>query len=164
LIRREANLSLEFWENLSPATRIFLISLGHLWGTRMIHRLTSIMLFMITPFTEKKRHNSFSFLLLGFNIGISPILLGIVILSTVISAPLLPIFTLPIFLLGFPRPLRFWSYPVGRSSNSCDDSVYYEQLTPHVIFALHNLLQCGSLGMTEPGEHFLLRWEDRFMW
>nr|XP_045605475.1 pecanex-like protein 4 [Procambarus clarkii] len=164
LIRREANLSLEFWESLSPATRIFLISLAHLWGLRMIRRLTSIMLFMITPFTNKKQHNSISFLLLGFNIGISPILLGLVVLSTVISAPLLPVFTLPIFLLGFPRPLRFWSYPVGRSSNSCDDSVYYEQLTPHVIFALHNLLQCGSLGMTEPGEHFLLRWEDRFMW
>ncbi|KAG7168229.1 Pecanex-like protein 4-like [Homarus americanus] len=164
LIRRQSDISMGTWDTLPPATRIFILSIGHLWGTRMINRLTTVILFMITPFTEKKQQHSISFLLLGFNIGISPLLLGLVILSAVISAPLLPVFTLPIFLLGFPRPLRFWSYPVGRSSNSCDDSVYYEQLTPHVVFALHNLLQCGSLGITEPGEHFLLRWEDRFIW
>ncbi|XP_071534106.1 pecanex-like protein 4 [Panulirus ornatus] len=164
LIRRKSDLSMETWRSMSPATRIFLLSLSHLWGTRLIHRLSTILLFIMTPFTEKKQKNFISFFLLGFNIAISPILVGIVIVSTVISAPLLPLFTLPIFLMGFPRPMRFWSYPVGRSSNSCDDSVYYEQLTPHVVFALHNLLQTGSLGITEPGEHFLLRWEDRFMW
>ncbi|XP_063885607.1 pecanex-like protein 4 [Scylla paramamosain] len=167
LVRRKGgNMTgpLEIWTTLSPAVRMFILSLAHLWGTRVLHRLSTVLLFLMTPFTEKKHKNSVNFFLLGFNLALSPVLLALVVISAVICAPLLPVFTLPVFLLGFPRPLRFWSYPVGRASNSCDDSVYYQQLTPHVMLALHTHLQSGALGITEPGEHFLLRWEDRFMW
>ncbi|XP_068230069.1 pecanex-like protein 4 [Palaemon carinicauda] len=165
IVQRETSSSfLDFWGKLSPATRIFCIGLTYLWGTRLVQRICTVVVFVITSLSEKKRQTSLSFFFTGFNLAMIPILFGLLVLSTVISAPLLPLFTLPIFFLGFPRPLRFWSYPVGRSSNSCEDSVYYEQLTPHVIFALHNLVQIGSLGFVEPGEHFLLRYEDRFLW
>ncbi|XP_064120786.1 pecanex-like protein 4, partial [Macrobrachium nipponense] len=165
IVQRETSSSfLDYWGKLPPATRIFFIGLLYLWGTRLVQRICTVVIFVITSLSEKKRQTSLSFFFTGFNLAIIPILFGLLVLSTVISAPLLPLFTLPIFFLGFPRPLRFWSYPVGRSSNSCEDSVYYEQLTPHVIFALHNLVQIGSLGFVEPGEHFLLRYEDRFLW
>ncbi|XP_050739009.1 pecanex-like protein 4 [Eriocheir sinensis] len=152
------------WAAISPAVRMLILSVAHLWGARVLHRLSTVLLFLMTPFTEKKHKNSVNFFLLGFNLALSPVLLALVIVSAMLCAPLLPVFTLPVFLLGFPRPLRFWSYPVGRASNSCEDSVYYQQLTPHVMLALHAHLQAGALGMTEPGEHFLLRWEDRFIW
>ncbi|KAK3867388.1 hypothetical protein Pcinc_027147 [Petrolisthes cinctipes] len=147
-----------------PATRILVLSLGYLWGGRVLTGLYTVLLFLLTPFTEKKQKSSINFFLLGFNLALLPVVVGVVVLSAVLSAPLLPVFTLPVFLLGFPRPLRFWSYPVGRASNSSCDSVYYEQLTPHIICTLHSLQQAGALGITEPGEHFLLRWEDRFIW
>ncbi|XP_047499050.1 pecanex-like protein 4 [Penaeus chinensis] len=164
LIYRETDLLLGSWGSFPPATRIFFISLSYLWGTRFVQRLSTVIIFMLTSVLESKQRSPRLWFLIGFNIGLFPILLCVLAVSSITAAPLLPLFTLPIFLLGFPRPLRSWPYPVGRASNSCEDSVYYEQLTPHVIFAMHNLLQSGSLGLVEPGEHFLLRFEDRFLW
>ncbi|XP_076042751.1 pecanex-like protein 4 [Oratosquilla oratoria] len=147
-----------------PATRIFLVSIAYLWMTRFLQRIWSVMLFMITAMTDPKQRKIISLFLVGFNIGILPFLIVFLAFSAAVAAPLLPLFTLPLFLLGYPRPLRSWSYPIGRSANSCEDSVYYEQLTPHIAFAVHSVVQSGSLGHVEPGEHFLLRWEDRLLW
>ncbi|XP_042893871.1 pecanex-like protein 4 isoform X2 [Penaeus japonicus] len=164
LIYRETDLSLGSWGSFPPAVRIFFISMSYLWGIRFLQRLSTVILFMLTSILESKQRSPRIWFLIGFNIGLLPILLCVLAVSTITAAPLLPLFTLPIFLMGFPRPLRSWPYPVGRASNSCEDSIYYEQLTPHVVFAMHNLLQSGSLGLVEPGEHFLLRFEDRFLW
>ena len=75
-----------------------------------------------------------------------PVLVAAVLLVSVLSAPLVPVFTLPLFLLGFPRPERFWPYPAGHSANTCDDTVYYEQLAPHLTASLHAHLQAAVLG------------------
>lgn len=37
-----------------------------------------------------------------------PFVLAIVALASALSAPLLPLFTLPVFLVGFSRQSRFW--------------------------------------------------------
>lgn len=65
LIRRRDPVTLEYWGSLPPSTRIYIISLTHLWGSRAIHRLSTVLMFIMTPFTEKKRQHSISFFLLG---------------------------------------------------------------------------------------------------
>lgn len=75
------------------------------------------------------------------NMAAMPALLALLVLASVLSAPVLPLFTLPLFLLGFPRPVRFWPYPTGHSANVCQDTVYYEQLAPHLAASLHSHLQ-----------------------
>ena len=40
-------------------------------------------------------------------------MLCVVGLASALAAPILPLFTLPIFLVGFPRPSRFWPQTPG---------------------------------------------------
>ncbi|CAL4089891.1 unnamed protein product, partial [Meganyctiphanes norvegica] len=164
ILHERCVVSLGLWADLAPSLRIFIITLGWIWACRLLERLSTAVVISLTSITEDKQRKPISFCLLGFNLAMFPFLLGLFGICSIMSAPLLPLFTLPFFLMGFPRPLRFWPYPVGRASNSCHDSVYYEQLTPHIIFSVHNLVQSGAIGLVFPGEHFLLRWEDRFLW
>ena len=91
-----------------------------------------------------------------------PLLLAIVLFSSVISAPLLPLFTLPVFLVSFPRTQRFWPSLTnyGSSYCSCSDSAYYEHDTQHLTKSLIEALSTGSI-CGKPGDFFLLRFEDR---
>ena len=62
---------------------------------------------------------------------VSPIVLAVILLSVVMAAPLLPLFGLPIFVVGFPRPRRFWPQPgIGHSPNT--ETVYYEKVMPEL--------------------------------
>ena len=38
----------------------------------------------------------------------SPVILAIIVFSSVFSTPILAIFTLPVFFVAFPRPHKFW--------------------------------------------------------
>jgi hypothetical protein len=53
---------------------------------------------------------------------LSPLVAAIIMLSVVLAAPLLPLFQLPIFFVGFPRPKRFWPDP-GVGASPSPDSV-----------------------------------------
>ena len=66
--------------------------------------------------------------------------------------------------------MRFW--PSGGSGNSAQesrsgdggDSVYYAQLTPPLLSALHKAHRAGRLGFLQPGSQLLARHEDRIVW
>lgn len=84
------------------------------------------------------------------------------LVSSLVSAPLLPLFTLPLFLVSFPRPLRFWPSLTnyGSSYTSSRDSVYYQHDIPNLSQALLNAFSSGSLS-GQPGDFYLLRHQDR---
>ena len=96
----------------------------------------------------------------------SPVILSLLpavtLLSAVLSAPLLPIFTLPVFLLSFPRTLRFWPSltDYGGSHCNCRDSVYYQHDVPLLAQALCNVFST-HLTSGRPGEFYLMRCQDR---
>ncbi|KAB7497823.1 Pecanex-like protein 4, partial [Armadillidium nasatum] len=102
-------------------------------------------MFSWTSVTESKQRKLINFILIGLNVALSPLLVLMAFFCSVLSFPLFPLFTLPCFLIGFPRPLRFWSYPVGYTANFCSDTIYYEQIMPYVTKALHQGIRSSSL-------------------
>lgn len=102
---------------------------------------------LLTSWTEKKQRRRSSATLIALNVAFFPVLLALVAVSALLSSPLLPLFTLPVFLVGFPRPLRSWPGPVGGSACVCSDTVYYRQLVPSLATALQGALAAGGLGM-----------------
>lgn len=91
-----------------------------------------------------------------------PILLAIIFISSIFSAPLLSLFTLPVFLVSFPRTKQFWPSLINYASSysKCEDSIYYQQSESEIPKALHHAVSSGAVSAT-PGTYLLLRFEDR---
>ena len=125
----------------------------------------SFILINVTSWTIKKqrRKSSLVFLVLNF-LGFFPFLITIIIIASALAAPLLPLFTFPIYLIGFPRAKCFWpqksnffslsiaSLETSSSSQSSNkerkklkknsdsnyssDSSFYAQLVPNLLPSL----------------------------
>ena len=91
-----------------------------------------------------------------------PLVLAIILASSILSAPLLPLFTLPVFFVSFPRPRRFWPSLIdyGSSYSKCNDSVYYQQAEAEIARVLSTSISSGTV-CAHPGSHFILRFQDR---
>lgn len=113
---------------------------------QFISKLHFAIAILLTSWTEKKQRRKSSAALIALNVAFFPVLLGLVAVSALLSSPLLPLFTLPVFLVGFPRPLRSWPGPVGGTACVCSDTVYYRQLVPSLAGALQSALAAGGLG------------------
>ena len=100
---------------------------------------------LVTSWTEKKQRRQAAGALLALNASLSPLLLAVVVLSALLAAPLLPLFTLPVFLVGFPRPQRSWPGQVGTAC-PCPDSIFYQQMSGSLAVALRRGLAGGALG------------------
>ncbi|XP_063255647.1 pecanex-like protein 4 [Prinia subflava] len=156
----------DLWWNRSLDTGIKLLLVG-LVRDRLLQFLSKLhfaVAILLTSWTEKKQRRSSSAALIALNVAFFPVLLALVAVSALLSSPLLPLFTLPVFLVGFPRPLRSWPGPVGGSACVCPDTVYYRQLVPGLAAALQSALAAGGLGLSLPGSHYLCRFQDRLMW
>lgn len=144
---------------------VFLIQVGLLIDrlTQFLAKLKFTLTVLVTSWTEKKQRRQSAGTLLAVNATLCPLLLAVVTLSALLSAPLLPLFTLPIFLVGFPRPQRSWPGPVGTAC-PCPDSIFYQQMSGSLASALRTAFARGSLGSLAPGSHFLGRFQDRMVW
>ena len=93
-----------------------------------------------------------------------PLSLVVILLSSIISAPLLVLFTLPVFLVSFPRTNRFWPslFSYGSSYHNCNDSIYYQQDTLELSRVIHEVSLTGSASI-QPGDLYLLRHQDRIL-
>lgn len=112
---------------------------------QFISKLQFAVTVLLASWTEKKRRKS-TITLCILNIVFSPFVLVFVVLSTLLSSPLLPLFTLPLFLVGFPRPIQSWPGVVGTAACVCADTVYYYQMIPSLTAALQSAMAAGSLG------------------
>lgn len=113
--------------------------------SQFVYKLNFALTVLITSWTENKQRRQSAGTLLALNAALCPLLLAVVVLSALLSAPLLPLFTLPVFLVGFPRPLRSWPGTPGTAC-PCPDSVYYQQLCKRLASAIRPALANGTFG------------------
>ncbi|NXX95095.1 PCX4 protein, partial [Centropus bengalensis] len=159
-------LNPDLWWNRSLDTGIRLLLVGILRDRllQFVSKLQFAMAVLFTSWTEKKQRRKSTATLITLNIVFFPVLLTFIAISALLSSPLMPLFTLPVFLVGFPRPIRSWPGPVGAAACVCSDTVYYQQMVPNLAVALQSALAAGSLGLSLPGSHYLCRFQDRLMW
>ncbi|KAG8449384.1 hypothetical protein GDO86_016146 [Hymenochirus boettgeri] len=158
------NTNLWWNVNLDTGIRLLLIALIRDRLCQLVSKLQFAVTVLLTSWTEKKQRRKSSTSLITVNIIFFPLVLSFIILSAVLSSPLLALFTLPVFVVGFPRPIRSWPGTVGASACVCSDTVYYQQMVPGFAAALQPAFASGSLGLVTPGSHFLCRFQDRLMW
>ncbi|XP_034623140.1 pecanex-like protein 4 [Trachemys scripta elegans] len=156
----------DVWWNRSLDTGIRLLLAGVIRDRllQLISKLQFAVAVLVTSWTEKKQRRKSTATLITLNIVFFPIVLAFIAVSALLSSPMLPLFTLPIFLIGFPRPIRSWPGPVGATACVCSDTMYYQQVVPSLAAALQSALASGSLGLSLPGSHYLCRFQDRLMW
>lgn len=80
-----------------------------------------------------------------------------VYLHHLLSIPLLPLMTLPIYIPSSPRPFRLWSKL--NIIVSSEDGALYEQVFQHIFNKFSYLAKKGVLGHLETGDYFLIRFE-----
>lgn len=112
---------------------------------QFISKLQFAVAVLLGSWTEKNRRQSTTTLCI-LSIVFCPFLLVFIVFSTLLSSPLLPLFTLPLFLVGFPRPVQTWPGVVGTAASVCADTVYYSQMIPSLTAALQSAMVAGSLG------------------
>ncbi|XP_044128157.1 pecanex-like protein 4 [Bufo gargarizans] len=154
------------WWNvgLDTGIRLILVAIIRDRLCQLVSKLQFALTVLLTSWTEKKQRRKSTSSLITVNIIFFPVVLTFIILSALLSSPLLALFTLPVFLVGFPRPIRSWPGAVGAAACVCADTVYYQQMVPGFAAALQSAFASGSLGLVTPGSHFLCRFQDRLIW
>lgn len=157
--------STDVWWNRSLDTgiRLLLVGIIHDRLIQFISKLQFAVTVLLASWMEKTRRKSTTTLCI-LNIVFSPFVFVFIAFSTLLSSPLLPLFTLPLFLVGFPRPTQSWPGVVGTAACVCADTVYYYQMVPGLTTALQSAMVAGSLGCLLPGSHYLGRFQDRLIW
>lgn len=156
----------ECWWNrsLDTGSRLLLIGIMRDRLIQFINKLQFAVTVLLASWTEKKQHRKTTTTLCVLNSVFAPFVLFIIVFSTLLSSPLLPLFTLPVFFVGFPRPVQSWPGVVGTAACVCTDTVFYHQMVPRLAVALQTAMAAGSLGLLLPGSHYLGRFEDRLIW
>ncbi|CAI9724778.1 4 [Octopus vulgaris] len=131
---------------------------------QFINKVFFFLTILITSLTDRKLRRQGTGTIFCLSILFLPVVLLLIAVTTVISAPLLPLFTLPLLFIGFPRPIKFWPASVGSSANICPDSIYYRQFAMALVRSLHSAFTSGSLGDPNPGNFYLVRFQDRLAW
>ncbi|CAH2328742.1 pecanex 4 [Pelobates cultripes] len=154
------------WWNASLNTgiQLLLVALIRDRLCKLVSKLQFAVTVLLTSWTEKKQRRKSTTSLITLNIVFFPLVLMFVVLSAVLSSPLLALFTLPVFLVAFPRPIRSWPGAVGATACVCPDTIYYQQMVPGFAAALQSAFASGSLGLVTPGSHYLCRFQDRLIW
>ena len=154
------------WIRLGVGTQTLIIGVGLEVCGNVLLKLWLIFTYYLT-FIMRDRQKTHCWLYTAVVVAgplLLPLTLAGVLFSSAMSAPLLPLFTLPVFILSFPRTQRFWPSLVnyGGSYTQCKDSVYYQQVVPELTRALAMVCSTGS-GSIQPGTYYLLRYQDRLL-
>ena len=154
-------LQIPIYDDLSTPLKLLVLSFAR-DRIRQIFDKTFLLFALSSSALHNRLRRTHVAALLQLDIILSPFIMAFVIISSVAGAPILPLFTLPIFLIACPRTVRFWpdnsSSPVEESVE--DDSAYYRQMSLPLLKAIHKTVLCHS----EVGSHFLARHDDRIMW
>ena len=154
------------WVSLGSAFQVFIIGLA----TEVVQDFFQKAWFVTTAFAnfifirKLRTHFSLTVLITVVTFIFLPFLLAIIFISSLFSSPLLPLFTLPIFFVSFPRTKRFWPSLINYASSysKCEDSIYYSQAETEIVKVLHRTISSGVISAS-PGTFLLLRFEDRLI-
>lgn len=163
-----SNLKWGFWQDkLDYPMQLFFINLTVTWLKSFLQKLWVFILLSVASKAGKsgKANQRKINISIGMSILLFPFLLFVMVCSTVMSTPMLPIFTLPFFFLTFPRTRRMWpDAEKSTKSTSNVDWVFYQQLTPHLQRILSREFSTGALSNTNAGDYLLVRFQDRIIW
>ena len=153
-----------WWTTAGLGLQLMLVGACRNRLQQLLNKITFMLTLTVTSWKlPKQRHKSTVPILVSSAI-LLPVVLAILGASTVLAAPLLPLFCLPVFLVGFPRPLRSWPKAASTAAATCADSVFYKQLTPQVVSTMSVTMAMGTMGNPTPGDHYLVRFQDRLIW
>ena len=152
------------WMSLGSGSQLLIIGIA----AEVLQDFLQKMWFALTLFVNfvfVRKHRTFLPLNVAIIVGtiiFLPFLLAIIFISSIFSSPLLPLFTLPVFLVSYPRTKRFWPSLVNYASSysKCEDSIYYQQSEAELVKAVYRSISSGSISPS-PGTYLLLRFEDR---
>ena len=153
-----------FFKGVSRPVQMLLVGILRDRLKQIVEKLYFVVGLSVSSLEDRASKRSYAGCLFQMNILFFPVILVMVIFSSLISAPMLAFFTLPVFFVAFPRPLRFWSEAIGLRSSTSEDSVYYQQLMTSLMTSLQRANRAGRLGILQPGNHLIARHEDRMIW
>ncbi|XP_072895655.1 pecanex-like protein 4 [Hemitrygon akajei] len=156
--------SLVWWSNLGTGIQLLMVGIIRDRFFQAVTKFKFALTVLISSWTEKKQRRKSSSTIIILNIILFPVVLTIIALASALSAPLLPLFTLPVFLVGFPRPNKSWPGSVGAAACIYPDSVYYQHMKQNLAAAFCTAFSAGSLRNPTPGSHYLCRFQDRLVW
>ncbi|KAH9422770.1 Pecanex-like protein 4 [Dermatophagoides pteronyssinus] len=132
--------------------RYFCLDIIRMFSIDFCHKFYMVITILFTSVMLRKQKIRYSWTIFIINVILLPINIIIIIISSMLNIPILPLFTLPIFLPSFPRPMKFWSTTPMMLPMTIDDTIndaaYYRQLMPRLIDSLHRKT----------------RFDDRLMW
>ena len=134
------------WMNSGIGLRLLIVGLVRSRVLELSDKIYTFCVLFINSWRDKKQRRPSTIPTMAVSVFAWPIILLVLTVASCMSAPLLPLFTLPVVWIAFPRPLRFWPGSVGRSASSCSDSVFYQQITPVLAKTLNSAINCGALG------------------
>ncbi len=134
------------WGSYNIGIQLLIVGLARDRFAQFLNKLYFYVIVLTMSWKDKKQRRNNSVLMVTLNIVLFPLTLCVILLTASLAAPLLPLFTLPVFLIGFPRPYRTWPTEVGGSANTNADTVYYSQMAPQLAKALRDGYSFGSLG------------------
>ncbi|KAH0620287.1 hypothetical protein JD844_020458 [Phrynosoma platyrhinos] len=142
------------FKSIDTGIRLLLVGIIRNRLFQFVSKLRFVLTVLLTSWTEKKQRRKSTATLITLNVVFFPVVLALVALSALLSSPLLPLFSLPVFLIGFPRPVRSWPGPVGATACICPDTIYYQQMIPSLTTVLESAFSVGSLVLGTP--HLIL--------
>ena len=152
------------WAIFGLGTQALIVGAALTVGANFLQKVSFVAKQFIS-FAIDRKQRTYLFLNIIILVGtilFLPLVLAIILASSILSAPLLPLFTLPIFFVSFPRPRRFWPSLIdyGSSYSKCNDSIYYQQAEAEIARVLSTSISSGTV-YAHPGSHFILRFQDR---
>lgn len=153
-----------FFNVASRPVQLLLIGLLRDRLKQIVEKTFFVLTLSVSSLDNRSSRKSYAGCLFQTNILLSPMIVILIVFSSVISAPMLALFTLPLFFIAYPRPTKFWPGPPGLQANSSQDSVYYQQMASSMMNSFHEASRSGVFGTLHPGNHYLLRHDDRIAW
>ena len=150
-------LSATGWCALGPCEQWLIV--GRVLGIAadVVCKLHFLVTLAVTSWTDARQRARLASTYLALLVVGAPFVLVIVVAAATLSAPLLPVLGVPLFVIGFPRPKRHWPSIQGSQAASLD-AAYYKHLMPSAIRGLVAAIFGGEVGSdVRGGEIFLLR-------
>jgi len=145
------------WCAMSPCEQWLVVGWLLNVGLDFVSKMHFLTTLAVTSWTDARQRARLASTYLALLCLFLPIVLVIVAAAAMLSAPLLPVLGVPLFLIGFPRPKRHWPSTKGSQAASLD-AAYYKHLMPSVVKGLLAAIDGGQLGSdVRGGEIFLLR-------
>ena len=106
----------QFMSSFSRPVQLMLIGFSRDRIQQIWEKIYLIIGLAVSAIEDRPSKSCYAGLLFQVNLLFFPYLIILVIVSSIISAPILAVFTLPIFFVSYPRPIRFWP-DSGRAEN-----------------------------------------------